>query len=82
MLFKDARYIVANTLQAAEYTSGRYSPASSPVPEPEAPILTTEADPAEERELGEELGQGRVEPTPTVEQRRFSAPQAEWDATR
>lgn len=49
---------------------------------PEAPILTTEADPAEERELGEELGQGRVEPTPTVEQRRFSAPQAEWDATR
>ncbi|KAG9674518.1 nucleotide-diphospho-sugar transferase, partial [Aureobasidium melanogenum] len=67
---------------AAEYTSGRYSPASSPVPEPEAPILTTEADPAEERELGEELSQGRVEPTPTVEQRRFSAPQAEWDATR
>ncbi|KAG9831229.1 nucleotide-diphospho-sugar transferase, partial [Aureobasidium melanogenum] len=67
---------------AAEYNSGRYSPASSPIPEPEAPILTTEADPAEERELGEELSQGRVEPTPTVEQRRFSAPQAEWDATR
>ncbi|CAD0083859.1 unnamed protein product [Aureobasidium vineae] len=64
------------------YTSGRYSPASSPIAQPETPILTTEADPAEERELGEELAQGRVEPTPTVEQRRFSAPQAEWDATR
>ncbi|THV96356.1 nucleotide-diphospho-sugar transferase [Aureobasidium pullulans] len=66
----------------AEYTSGRYSPASSPIAAPEASVLAVEGDPAEQRELGEEFGQGRAEPTPTAEQRRFTAPQAEWDATR
>jgi len=65
---------------ATEYTSGRYSPASSPTGE--APFLTTEAGLSEDRELGEELVQGLIEPTPTAEQRRFSAPTSEWDATR
>ena len=30
----------------------------------------------------EQIEQGVVEPTPTVEQRRLSAPQVQWDATR
>jgi glycogenin glucosyltransferase len=33
-------------------------------------------------ERAENLDQGLVKPTPTAEQRRFSAPQMEWDATR
>ena len=73
---------IADKLQVAEYTLGRYSPASSPIAAPEASVLAVEGDPAEQRELGEEFGQGRAEPTPTAEQRRFTAPQAEWDATR
>jgi glycogenin glucosyltransferase len=40
------------------------------------PLMTERGEPAEEIE------QGHVEPTPTVEQRRFSAPHMEWDATR
>jgi glycogenin glucosyltransferase len=71
---------VTNIRQVTEYTSGRYSPASSPTGE--EPFLTAEAGLSEEREIGEELGQGRIEPTPTAEQRRFSAPHVEWDATR
>jgi glycogenin glucosyltransferase len=80
MLLPNSRWIVANLQQVTEYTSGRYSPASSPTGE--APFLTAEAGLSEDRELGEELGQGRIEPTSTAEQRRFSAPQTEWDATR
>ena len=30
----------------------------------------------------EAIDQGRLEPTPTVQQRKFSAPHLEWDATR
>lgn len=33
-------------------------------------------------ERAEKIAQGYIEPTPTTEQRRFSAPQMEWDATR
>jgi glycogenin glucosyltransferase len=40
------------------------------------PLMTEPGEPAEN------IDQGRVEPTPTVEQRRFSAPHMEWDATR
>ncbi|KAI5245144.1 nucleotide-diphospho-sugar transferase [Aureobasidium subglaciale] len=66
----------------SDYTSGRYSPGSPQIAQPEASVTTTEPSFAEPRELAEELDQGRVEPTSTQEQRRFTAQQAEWDATR
>lgn len=50
--------------------------------EPEAPIITTEAPLSEPGEAVENIDQGVVEPTPTIEQRKFSAPQMQWDATR
>lgn len=40
------------------------------------PLMTEPGEPAENIELG------YTEPTPTIEQRRFSAPHMEWDATR
>ncbi|KAF2824882.1 nucleotide-diphospho-sugar transferase [Ophiobolus disseminans] len=56
--------------------------AHNTVVEPEDPIITTEplmTDPGEE---AENIDQGVIEPTPTVHQRKFSAPEMEWDATR
>jgi glycogenin glucosyltransferase len=49
---------------------------------PEIPSITIEPPFTEPGETAENLEQGATEPTPTVEQRRFSAPQMEWDATR
>ncbi|GAB7366686.1 hypothetical protein MBLNU230_g0644t1 [Neophaeotheca triangularis] len=49
---------------------------------PEASLNTTEAPLTDLSEPVEQLEQGLIEPTPTVEQRKFSAPQVEWDATR
>jgi glycogenin len=43
---------------------------------------TTEQPLSEPGELAENIDQGVVEPTPTVELRKFTAPQMEWDATR
>lgn len=40
------------------------------------PPMTEPGEPAEN------IDQGHTEPTPTTEQRRFSAPHMEWDATR
>lgn len=83
-----------NLAQTSDYISGRYAPASSvlqhvaePEPsgtikEPEALVTTTEPDLAEPIVPAEELIKGTVEPTPTVEQRRWEAPNMEWDATR
>ncbi|KAF2477057.1 nucleotide-diphospho-sugar transferase [Lindgomyces ingoldianus] len=50
--------------------------------ETEGPVTTTEQSFSDPGDLAENIDQGVVEPTPTVEQRRFSAPQMEWDATR
>lgn len=50
--------------------------------EPEAPITTSELSLTDSGDAAETIIQGNVEPTPTVEQRRFSAPQSGWDATR
>jgi glycogenin glucosyltransferase len=59
---------------------------SAPVPnivvEPGAPVTTTELPMTESGELAENIDQGVVEPTPTAEQRKFSAPEMEWDATK
>ncbi|KAF2718294.1 glycosyltransferase family 8 protein [Polychaeton citri CBS 116435] len=51
-------------------------------PPPEALATTTEAPFTEPGERAEEIQHGNIEPTPTVQQRRFSAPMMEWDATR
>ena len=36
----------------------------------------------EQAEMFESIEQGEVTPIPTVEQRRFSAPMADWDPAR
>lgn len=51
-------------------------------PPPEATVNTTEMPFTEPGEPAENIDQGVVEPAPTVEVRRFTAPQMEWDATR
>ncbi|KAH7082332.1 nucleotide-diphospho-sugar transferase [Paraphoma chrysanthemicola] len=59
---------------------------SSDVPniaiDPEASVITTEAPMTEPGEEAENIDQGVVEPTPTAQQRKFSAPEMEWDATK
>lgn len=58
---------------------------SAPFPnilvEPEAPVTTTELPFSEPGEPAENIDHGVVEPVPTSELRKFSAPQMEWDAT-
>jgi glycogenin glucosyltransferase len=46
------------------------------------PPATTEQPLSEPGDLAENIDQGVVEPTPTVEQQKFSAPEMEWDATK
>lgn len=48
----------------------------------EPPPTATEVPFSEPGELAENIDQGVVEPTPTSQQRKFSAPVMEWDATR
>jgi glycogenin glucosyltransferase len=59
----------------------------TPVPQanlvaPEALFTSTEPVMSDPSEVAEDIDQGVVGPTPTLEQRKFSAPQMEWDATR
>jgi glycogenin glucosyltransferase len=54
----------------------------SSAPAPEAPINTTEAPLTEPGDEVLNIDQGVTEPTPTVEQRKFSAPEMQWDATK
>jgi glycogenin glucosyltransferase len=54
----------------------------SSAPAPEAPINTTEAPLIEPGDEVLNIDQGVTEPTPTVEQRKFSAPEMQWDATK
>jgi glycogenin glucosyltransferase len=51
-------------------------------PPPQTPTITVEEPFTEPIPEAEAIDQGIVEPVPTTEQRRFSAPQMEWDATR
>lgn len=50
--------------------------------EPEAHATSTETPMTEPGERAENIDQGKEAPVSTQEQRRFSAPRAEWDATR
>ncbi|KAF2845909.1 glycosyltransferase family 8 protein [Plenodomus tracheiphilus IPT5] len=47
----------------------------------EAPFFTAELPMTEPGEVAENIDQGVTEPTPTLQQRKFSAPEMEWDAT-
>ncbi|KAF7506524.1 hypothetical protein GJ744_011670 [Endocarpon pusillum] len=51
-------------------------------PPPEAPATTTEEAMGDQPEPVEQIDKQDFEPTSTVEQRRFTAPQMEWDASR
>ena len=72
----------------AERTKGDtlHTQFSAPIPksviEPEASIVTTEPPLTEPGEPAENIDRGLVEPTPTVQQRKFSAPVMQWDATK
>ncbi|KAF2020384.1 glycosyltransferase family 8 protein [Aaosphaeria arxii CBS 175.79] len=72
--------------EATSTSSNTSSTHNANVPEiivhPDAPPTSTEAPLTEPGDLAENIDQGIVEPTPTVELRKFSAPQMEWDATR
>lgn len=57
-------------------------PLGGPTPGQEKSVTPAEPSLSDRPEHSEELLQGNVDPTPTSEQRRFSAPQAEWDGTR
>ncbi|KAF2455924.1 hypothetical protein BDY21DRAFT_365139 [Lineolata rhizophorae] len=78
------RYVTGESTRADfGITAFAQAPAPAPpAPQPEAAVMTTEPTFTEQGEPAENIQQGIVEPTPTAEQRRFSAPQVEWDATR
>ncbi|KAF2628176.1 glycosyltransferase family 8 protein [Macroventuria anomochaeta] len=46
------------------------------------PAPTAEPSMTDTSEIAEDIDQGLVEPTSTVQQRKFSAPEMEWDATK
>ena len=48
----------------------------------DGPATTAEPSMTDPSELAEDIDQGLVEPTPTAQQRKFSAPGMEWDATK
>ena len=50
--------------------------------EPEVPVTTIRLPSTEKAEPGESIAQGETILMPTVEQRRFSAPMADWDPIR
>ncbi|KAF1834763.1 nucleotide-diphospho-sugar transferase [Decorospora gaudefroyi] len=58
------------------------SSAPAPAPAPEAPAVTTEPPMTEPGDEAQNIDQGVLEPTPTVQQRKFSAPEMQWDATK
>lgn len=59
----------------------RETPAHDVV-EHETPAASAEMPLSEPGEVAENIDQGLTEPIPTSQQRKFSAPQMEWDATR
>ena len=60
----------------------RESKSDSYIPAPEPSATTAEPLLTDAPHAAEAIVQGQVEPTPTVQQRKFSAPSLEWDATR
>ena len=80
-----------NGYYATGYPMDVTSPAAPPAPPPTTPssaiphqasVISTDAPFTEPGEEAENIDQGLVAPQPTLEVRKFSAPYAEWDATR
>lgn len=59
-----------------------FSPTLNITTEPDAPEITAEPPLSDPVDVAEVIDQGLIEPIPTVQQRKFSAPQMDWDATR
>jgi glycogenin glucosyltransferase len=76
------QHVQGETTSAGFGTSAAQNIAPVPDIVVEEPPTTTEVPFSEPGEPAENIDQGVVEPTPTSEQRKFSAPVMEWDATR
>lgn len=72
----------AAALQSTNQATIEGNTSAPTIVEPEAPATTTEPPMTEPGEAAENIDQGLAEPTPTVQQRKFSAPLLEWDATK
>lgn len=75
--------------EASKMTSGTHPGTNAALQPPSVPTVTIDepaptAEPSmtDPSDLSEDIDQGLVEPTPTVEQPKFSAPSMEWDATK
>ena len=75
---------VSGEAQATDFGFSSFPPA-----EPQRPSGSSTQQPVsmpapvfEQGDAVEKIEKGEIAPTPTVEQRRFSAPQIEWDPTR
>jgi glycogenin glucosyltransferase len=75
------RHLKRDTSGTAQNTGHSQSSASA-LSSVEAPVTTTELPMTEPGEVAENIDQGVIEPTPTEQQRKFSAPEMQWDATR
>ncbi|PNS16017.1 Glycogenin-1 [Sphaceloma murrayae] len=64
------------------YSSASQAGPLHTAPPMEPPSITVEAPPSDPPDYAEQVVHEHIEPTPTLEQRRFSAPYNEWDATR
>ena len=59
-----------------------FTPATTDVPSGEHVVPLVEQPISDQPERVEEIQQGDFTPTTTMEQRRFSAPQSDWDPAR
>ncbi|KAI7209487.1 nucleotide-diphospho-sugar transferase [Hortaea werneckii] len=64
------------------YATGYPINSTGPAPPLEAQVGTTELPMTEPTDAAEAVAQGLMRPEPTAQQRKFSAPSMEWDATR
>ncbi|KAL9119574.1 MAG: hypothetical protein Q9187_003871 [Circinaria calcarea] len=71
-----------NPSTANEYGFSSIGPAVKGPPKGEISTETSEPPLTEEIEPAESIQQGETTPAPTLEQRRFSAPMADWDPIR
>ncbi|KAJ4399647.1 glycogenin glucosyltransferase [Didymella pomorum] len=63
-------------------TNTALQPQSVPDITIDEPTPTAEPSMTDLSNIAEDIDQGLVDPTPTAQQRKFSAPEMEWDATR
>ncbi|KAF1924584.1 glycosyltransferase family 8 protein [Didymella exigua CBS 183.55] len=75
---------ITGEVQSSSGTSTNYALQPQSVPDITIgePAPTAEPSMTDPSEAAEDIDQGLVEPTPTVQQRQFSAPEMQWDATK